>query len=121
MPKLTVVQLNVTDLEEAKDFYCNKVGLELAWGGPMIMFKHDYLIFVANEVKNVQKITDRDSAPTLLGFEVDDIAATMKDMKGKGVEFADDEPVEFLEGVYATFRDPFGNIHQLLELKNKEE
>ena len=50
------------------------------------------------------------------GVTFNDIATTYTELKGKGVEFLD-EPAEFSEGMYARFRDPFGNVHELIEFR----
>jgi catechol 2,3-dioxygenase-like lactoylglutathione lyase family enzyme len=41
----------------------------------------------------------------------------MRHMKAKGVAFIFSEPEEINVGRYVAFRDPFGNVHELIELK----
>jgi hypothetical protein len=43
---------------------------------------------------------------------VDDVRATHRELSGKGVRF-DGEPFEASVGVFATMRDPWGNIFVL--------
>jgi hypothetical protein len=38
-------------------------------------------------------------------------------MKSKGVEFVFSEPRKINVGRFVAFRDPFGNVHELIELK----
>jgi hypothetical protein len=38
-------------------------------------------------------------------------------MKSKGVDFIFSEPQKINVGSFVAFRDPFGNVHELIELK----
>ena len=55
-----------------------------------------------------------DPARHIVGVETDDIAAEYARLKSKGVEFLE-EPVDGGQVKFATFRDPEGNLIQLLE------
>ncbi|MCD5325120.1 MULTISPECIES: VOC family protein [Pontibacillus] len=58
-------------------------------------------------------------ASTIITFEVENIRATMKDLKERGVRFYNEEPVWFPDGERIAFNDPFGNVHELAEVKKQ--
>ncbi len=47
----------------------------------------------------------------------DDLESSLKDLKSKGVELIHETPQDCPVGVYAAFRDPFGNVHELIEFR----
>jgi hypothetical protein len=50
-------------------------------------------------------------------WETKDHADGIEQMKSKGVEFIYSEPQEINVGSFVAFRDPYGNVHELIELK----
>jgi catechol 2,3-dioxygenase-like lactoylglutathione lyase family enzyme len=129
--RLGIVQINVTDLDEAWEFYVGKLGLqaverlgpgrpfELALGddGPLV------LVYPVREVAVRNYPTD---TGVMLVFYTDDLSGTMTDWAAKGVSFI---PIEWAEddtgiaptpfGPFIAFRDPFGNVHELLEPRTR--
>ena len=111
----------VTDLDRARKFYEDKLGLETKdeWGGEGATLKSgDTLINVyKSEFAGTNKAT-------ALTFEVDDINAEVRELKDKGI-FFEHYDVEGLtpkgdiyegEGMKtAWFKDPDGNILSLFE------
>ena len=111
----------VTDLDRAKDFYENKLGLtaEDEWGNEGVTLKSgDTLVNVyRSEYAGTNKAT-------ALNFDVEDIGSEVADLKSKGVMFEHyDLPGLKQEGdIYtaegmktAWFKDPDGNILSLIE------
>ena len=111
---MVVATLPVTDLERAKAFYGETLGLTFLWENP---FSARFQCGEGSELsvfKRPPVVTEH----TLAHFEVDDIEATVNDLSGKGVEFLD-----YTEGPLTTtghiaqlgpargawFRDPDGN------------
>jgi hypothetical protein len=41
----------------------------------------------------------------------------MAEMQAKGAEFITTEPQDIDVGRFVAFRDPFGNVHELIELR----
>lgn len=72
-----------TDAEAARDFYENKLGLRLVEDSPFA------LVFDSNGIMlRVQKAQKIDPPQfTVLGWEVADIRAEIKELTGRGVEF----------------------------------
>lgn len=114
------VTLTVTDLNRAKAFYTDKLGLivaPVAVEDPM-----GGVLFNAGEGTNlyiyqggVPKATN-----TAASFKVDDVLATVNELKGKGVQFesydmpeikTDENNIATFGGLKAAwFKDPDGNI-----------
>ena len=120
MPRVCLIQINVTDMDVATDFYCNKLGFD-------VLSKKDYpnvvelvqkgIRLVLVKVTKPARIEYPNIAQTLIAIQVDDLTATLEDLKKKGVELVYDTPQKFPEGVYSALRDPFGNVHELIEYR----
>ena len=113
----------VTDLDRARRFYEDKLGLETKdeWGGEGLTMKSgDTLINVyKSEFAGTNKAT-------ALTFEVDDAEKEVRDLKEKGIFFEHYEmPGLTQQGDLhvavgfktAWFKDPDGNILSLIEAK----
>jgi catechol 2,3-dioxygenase-like lactoylglutathione lyase family enzyme len=112
---MIVPTVPVSDLDRARAFYRDVLGLELLWENPAsIRFRAG----AASEVSTFRRpglVTEH----TLAHFEVDDIEAAVSELEGKGVVF-----VDYTEGPLITtnhiaqlgpargawFRDPDGNF-----------
>jgi len=111
---MVVATVPVTDLERAKQFYGETVGLTYLWETP---FAVRYRCGAVSEI-SVFKRPPVATKHTLAHFEVDDIEGAVKDLEAAGVEFLD-----YSEGPLVTtghiaqlgpargawFRDPDGN------------
>ena len=42
---------------------------------------------------------------------------TMKKMKENGVELIYEEAIQFPAGLFNAFKDPFGNVHEVVQIK----
>jgi catechol 2,3-dioxygenase-like lactoylglutathione lyase family enzyme len=114
-----------TDAEAAVDFYENKLGLKLVEDSPFA------LVFDAGgTMLRVQKVQVA-SPPqfTVLGWEVDDIAAKIKELMERGVEFNHygmEFPRQDELGIWTTpdgakvawFKDPDGNTLSLTQFNS---
>jgi len=111
---MVVATIPVTDLERAKEFYGETVGLTFLWENP---FSARYCCGPASEI-SVFKRPPVSTEHTLAHFEVDDIEAVVEELVAKGVQFLD-----YTKGPLVTtghiaqlgpargawFRDPDGN------------
>jgi len=111
-----------TNSERAKQFYRDTLGLRLVEDSPFA------LVFDANgTMLRVQKVEGLSAARhTVLGWEVDDIVATIKQLAKKGVRFERyDALAQDKLGTWtspngsrvAWFKDPDGNILSLTEFR----
>ena len=124
-PRLGIVQINVTDRAKALHFYRDALGLEVKEphgsngpfevevpGAPTILvYSADRL---AESAYETQRIT--------LTFYTDRLEETIRTWNGRGVEFA---PISWSKeqsgiadcpyGRFIAFKDPFGNVFELLQ------
>ncbi len=99
--------LPIDNMEEAKDFYGNKLGLNLKFD---FSDKGMSAFNVGSEepaiiLKDKNKFPD--AKPTIW-FVVDNVMETYNDLKGKGIKFLS-EPFRIHTGKAVEFEDPFGN------------
>jgi len=102
--------LPANDLDMAKDFYGEKLGLELKFDFSekgMIAFK------VGN---NEPAIILRKQEPVkpAIWLIVDNVHLTYQELKQKGITFLS-EPFEIMTGLVVEFTDPFGNKFALTD------
>jgi catechol 2,3-dioxygenase-like lactoylglutathione lyase family enzyme len=113
--------VGVRDPERAKTFYRDTLGLELV--NEQLPFA---LVFDAHGIMlRVSIVQEVAAAPyTVLGWEVPDIAAAVKELAGAGVEFERYEKMKQDElGIWtspsgariAWFKDPDGNLLSLTQ------
>jgi catechol 2,3-dioxygenase-like lactoylglutathione lyase family enzyme len=116
-----VTTIPVTDLDRAREFYGETLGLKMLFeGGPSIRWQ-------AGEGTELSTFRRGPTAAdhTVGHFEVGDLDTLVRDLEAKGVEFLDyDEgPLKTTDHIAqmgptargAWFKDPFGNILGLRE------
>ena len=135
MIKVSSAQLWVHDQDEALAFYRDKVGLEVRsdvtvpelgnfrWltVGPAgqddlavaLMDIPGAPVFDDETVGQVNALMGKGAAGTLF-FVTDDCRATYEELKGRGVEFAE-EPGERPYGIDASLNDPSGNSIRIVQ------
>ncbi len=111
-----MTMLPVKDLERARDFYVNKLGLEaegLAADGKFVLRAS------GTKFGLIPKPEGTKAEHTTVGFEVDDVAAEIKTLKSRGVKFEDydfpnfktvDHMIVIGTDKAAWFKDTEGNI-----------
>lgn len=111
----------IVDVARAKEFYRDTLGLRLASEEPPFA-----LVFDANGIMlRLGMGKERPQVPgTVLGWQVPDASAAVRDLEGRGVQF---ERYDFLKqdahGIWAApsgakvawFKDPDGNILSISE------
>jgi catechol 2,3-dioxygenase-like lactoylglutathione lyase family enzyme len=78
--------LPVKDIERARDFYVNKLGLEaegLTADGKLVLRANGTKLWL------IPKPEGTKAEHTAMSFEVEDIAAEIRTLKGRGVAFED--------------------------------
>lgn len=114
----------VKDLEEAKGFYGDTLGLDVNVLDP----ENGLLEIEVEGERNVLVYRKDDHAPanyTILNFPVENVEATVDELAGRGVEFERYEGTELEtdeKGIFrgggpliAWFTDPAGNILSVLQ------
>jgi catechol 2,3-dioxygenase-like lactoylglutathione lyase family enzyme len=111
---MVVATLPVTDLERAKQFYGDTLGLTFLWETPVAVRYRCGSVSELSVFKRPPTTTEH----TLAHFEVEDITAVVEALVAKGVEFLDytDGPLTTTGHIAqlgparcAWFRDPDGN------------
>jgi predicted enzyme related to lactoylglutathione lyase len=133
--QLTTVNQWVHDQNEALEFYTEKLGMEIRadvtvpemgnfrWltvgpvGQPdiavVLMEIPGPPVFEPETTAQLQNLVAKGAAGGLF-FQTDDIQGTFEELKGKGVEFAQ-EPMQQPYGIDAGFRDPSGNHIRVMQ------
>ena len=120
--KLTHIRLLVNDIEACRSFYKGKLGFEemvevegvyyefLAGECRLGLYKRDLMESVAGVAMAREKVIDK----VALTFEVADVDAAYKELRGKGLDFIS-EPQDQETWVLrvAHLRDPEGNLIEI--------
>jgi catechol 2,3-dioxygenase-like lactoylglutathione lyase family enzyme len=120
MPRVCVIQINVGDMDEAIRFYCDILGFEVKdrqWYPHIVQLEHDGVPLILNKVDRSANIDYPDQAQTLLNIETEDLARAIEELRENNVELLHDTPQDCPVGIFVGFRDPFGNVHELLEFR----
>lgn len=126
--KLGMAQINVTDLAEARRFYSETLGLPLRdqWGEgrPFELNLGPGPTVLVYPVEKSAPPEYPDQTGTTLVFYTEDLDRTMTEWTERGVEWI---PIAWSKepngaancpyGRFIAFRDPFGNVHELLQPK----
>lgn len=126
-----LVCVYVLDMDEARDFYVGKLGLEVDLD--MVQDGFHWLLVHAPEQPEVPLMLAVPGPPVMDGelakqfrslvatgflgpgaFATKDCWAAYRELRAKGVEFIE-EPQERFYGIDAAFRDPFGNHWRLTQ------
>jgi lactoylglutathione lyase len=120
MYKICVNQINVHNIDEAINFYSEKLGFEVGSRDMyphLVPLKNAGIYLILSKVEKPTKIDYPNQAQSLINFQTDDLLSTMNNLKQRGVEFVHKEPQQCPVGIYAAFRDPSGNVHEFIEFK----
>lgn len=118
--KLAAARIFVRDLQEARAFYEQKLGLRVGAAGP----DGDFIVFEAQSCDLVVERVAPDAPQeeqvlvgrfTGLSFHVKDIGPLCLALEAQGVPFTGPPERQPWGGTLATLRDPAGNELQLVE------
>jgi catechol 2,3-dioxygenase-like lactoylglutathione lyase family enzyme len=117
--KLGKMMIFVSDLAQAKQFYCDTLGFPLkSENQSRLDFVHEGCDFIAFKCeKNAVLENYGQVARSVFVFEVASIDKALNELGAKGVSFLHQEPAENEFSRYAAFIDPFGNVHEIFEPK----
>ena len=124
--KPVMITFSVDDIDAAKKFYTEKLGLEIDESMPgMVTLK----LPGSGQVGFYEKKGHKPGSYTLLNFTVDNLEKTMKELEAKGVVFerydmpdvkTDDKGVvDYGMMKIAFFNDPAGNNHGIFQMTSK--
>jgi len=115
-------QINVPDLEKAIEWYTKKLGFEVSKEHyyptqAVDLVQKSGIRLLLYKVEKSVKIDYPNVNQSVIIFKTDDLKATMKKMKVNGVELIYPDAIEFPAGLFNAFKDPFGNIHEIVQFK----
>lgn len=124
--RLGLIQINVTDLAEAWRFYVDTLGLQgferLGRGKAFHLAAEGAPEILVYPVKRLAARQYPEDTGITLIFYTSDIDQTVADWRQKHVQFI---PIAWSKdasgiaetpfGPFIAFRDPFGNVHELLQ------
>lgn len=120
-PRVYDVGIAVSDMKRGRTYYGDALGFSVMtekYYPPVVPFTQNgcaFFILSEEDAKKPAPYRYGKTGWTGLAMEVSDIAAAMKDLRRRGVRFLDDEPIHKGPVLCASFADPFGNIHELIE------
>lgn len=117
--RLGKIMIFVSNLDEAKQFYCDILDFPLRLEtDTRLEFVHKGCDFIAFKCEKDALVDDYSNvARSVLVFEVGSVERAMVEMRDAGVNFLHDVPAENEFSRYAAFSDPFGNVHEIFEPK----
>lgn len=122
--RVYLIQFNVGNLEKAIQFYTEVLGFKLSkkhYHPPVAVdLVHGGIRLVLHRARFINNVYPPNGR-TQVAIQVQNIEEELAGLKKRGVELIHRKPLDFPLGKYAAFKDPFGNIHELVELKKKSE
>lgn len=120
MLEIAMNQINVTNLEEAISWYTEVLGFELSKEHYYPPQAVDLILkggirLLLYEVQKPTVIDYPNQAQSLIIFRTDDLRKIMTELLEKGVEFLYSEAKEFPAGIFNAFKDPYGNVHEIVQ------
>ena len=108
----------VPDVALADAFYCGRLGLSCTVPADGFRRAHDCadaLVYLEAVMPAPGPVPDQ--ARAAAAFLVRDIEKSAAALAAAGVELLQTAPQHARSGLYVRFRDPFGNVHSLVELR----
>jgi predicted enzyme related to lactoylglutathione lyase len=118
--ELNTARVFVKDIDEAKLFYSNKLGLQLKADGS----RYGYCVFKTGNTELVIEAIAADASEedkvlvgrfTGLSFTVQDVIEKHSELAALGVSFTGLPEKQFWGGILATLQDPSGNELQIVQ------
>jgi lactoylglutathione lyase len=119
MSTVRVISIYVHDLDQAAQFYSGALSLKVKHKTPyVVVLDHDGVDVVLCQAERPTQSGYPAGAGVVLGFPTDNLRKGIEALKALGVGLVHDAPQNFPEGQFVAFRDPSGNVHELLEFKD---
>ncbi|MCY7914340.1 VOC family protein [Bacillus haynesii] len=115
--KVCMVSIKVTDINEAKKFYCEKMNfnLEKEYGENIIELNVNGFPIILEKASKPNTLKYGENSQVVLGLQTDDLNKDLDLLKKNGVKVLYEEPQKCPPGHYTVIVDPFGNKIELLE------
>jgi catechol 2,3-dioxygenase-like lactoylglutathione lyase family enzyme len=119
MPQVCVLSLYVSDLSAAEVFYSQVLGFRIKEKHPpyIVVLDHQGLEVVLCQAEAPAKMDYPKASGAVPGIATDDLKKSVAMLQSKKVELLHTQPQEFPGGTYVAFRDPAGNVLEMLEFR----
>ncbi|MGN1400389.1 MAG: VOC family protein [Bacillus sp. (in: firmicutes)] len=119
--QICVISIYVPDITEALHFYTETLGftLDKRYGPKIVSLLHKELPIILEESKIARNDSERINPGIVLALRTEDIDKTTAFLRSKQVSFVVEEPTECPPGKFISFKDPFGNVLEYLQFRNK--
>ncbi|OAB40310.1 VOC family protein [Paenibacillus antarcticus] len=117
MQRICLIPIFVSNMELAIQFYCEKLGLEVSreYEESIVKLKHEDIPIVLYEVGKLNQVNYPKHSQTVLGIQTDNLVDAIAELSAQGIEMIYDTPQPCFPGYYSAFKDPFGNVIEILE------
>lgn len=118
MPELKVISIAVHDMDAARRFYVDLLGLEVrdeAMAPDFIELESEGPLLLLALCASRQNSPYPEGATIALNFHVDDAAAELKRLRDLGADLVFDELQQAPPGPFFAVRDPSGNVIELVQ------
>lgn len=116
--RLYGAKIKVADMDEALNFYSGILGFIVhskKHYPNSVVLENDGIALILSKSERPKYINYPNVEYTGITFQVNHLDATVNRLNAKGVEFLHTSPQKVGVGIANKFRDPFGNVHSLLE------
>ena len=120
MSQVCAISIYVKDLKEGAKFYSEVLGLKVKTELPyLILLDNGEMDLVLCQAEEPAEVNYPNASTVVLGFPTEDLAKSMGQLKSKGVALLHSTPQDFPGGKFVAFRDPSGNVHELLQFEKE--
>lgn len=123
-PKIYNYGFRVPDMQQAIDFYCNKIGFRemsqkyLPYDMPLLHADNSFgFMLHFREGTEPLQHNSSDNQHIVILFKTDDLHKAIVALKDKGVRLLQKKPQQSPLGRYISFYDPFGYLSEAIEVK----
>ena len=122
MASFSVIGIYVDDIDKAVDFYCEKLGFKETQrynDDCIVQLENNGPTVILEKTDNPSPVKYPGDSQVVLCVATDNIKETSKKLKAQGVEFLQEEPQEFVAGLFMVMKDPAGNFLELIQFKEQ--
>ncbi|MFQ5832371.1 MAG: VOC family protein [Candidatus Thorarchaeota archaeon] len=120
MTSICVICIYVNDIDQALDFYCNKLGFEVAKkydDGCLVRLENEGPTLILEKVAEPSNAKYPQTSQVALGIETKNLEETANRLREMNIDFIYDAPQPFPAGTFMAIRDPSGNVLELLQFE----
>ena len=116
MGQVCTISIYAKDLIEARKFYAQVLGLKVKKELPyLVVLENDGTDLVLCAAEEDATVSYPNQAAVVLGFPTEDLEKSIEDLRKHNVGLIHSSPQDFPGGKFVAFRDPSGNVLELLQ------